>query len=509
MNRFRFYLHYALRSLRRDGTRTLLAGLSVAFGVLSLVAMQSLSNTLLHGAMFDQQLQLGGDMQIMNDGYLGQADLDQITAWQEQGLIAAYTPLAEGSAMYLRTPTSGRVTLLSRALGIDPASYPLTGDLVLRDPAGVPAADVLRQPTDALITRDVADPLGLQVGDSFMLGGDATPVQLTVAGIVEATPDQHGGQVMYTLATARLIEKRDDVITAVSATLGSAPDAEQTLIDSPYHVFIAGSRADVVNNSSGVQLFDLMLKGAGVLGLLVGGLSVANTLQVILARRKLEIAMLKTFGYQRGDLLSLIALETGLIGIVGGVVGALIGTVIAGKLFDVLGGFGTMLLSWSPDPLIVGGGIAAGLLTAVVFGIQAILASSATRPVELLRDLPTKTPRHILIGRLALYGLLLLIFGLLVGVVLGDTLTGVELVAAGSVALLVLRAIFWLVLWIVTKLPTPPTARAAIGARQPAPAQNAGDAGADRPVRRSVRGDVRSAGDLQRASGSQRRARLG
>ena len=173
-----------------------------------------------------------------------------------------------------------------------------------------------------------------------------------------------------------------------------------------------------------MALFDLMLKGAGVLGLLVGGLSVANTLQVILARRKLEIAMLKTFGYQRGDLLTLIALETGLIGIVGGVAGALIGTVIAGKLFDVLGGVGTMLLSWSPDPLIVGGGIVAGLLTAVVFGLQAILASSATRPVELLRDLPTKTPTPVLLGRLALYGLLLLVFGLLVGVVLGDALMG-------------------------------------------------------------------------------------
>ena len=172
MNRLRFYLHYALRSLRRDGTRTLLAGLSVAFGVLSLVAMQSLSNTLLHGTMFDQRVQLGGDMMIMGDGRLSQADLDQITTWQAQGLIAAYTPIAEGSAEYLRTPTSGRVTLLSRAMGIDPASYPLVGDLVLRDPAGASAAEVLRQPTDTLVTRDIADKLGLQVGDNFTLSGD-------------------------------------------------------------------------------------------------------------------------------------------------------------------------------------------------------------------------------------------------------------------------------------------------------------------------------------------------
>ena len=64
MNRLYFYLGYALRSLKRDGTRTLLAGISVAFGVLSLVAMQLLANALLHGAMFDQRIQYGGDAQI-------------------------------------------------------------------------------------------------------------------------------------------------------------------------------------------------------------------------------------------------------------------------------------------------------------------------------------------------------------------------------------------------------------------------------------------------------------
>ena len=458
MNRLSFYLRYALRSLRRDGTRTLLAGLSVAFGVLSLVAMQSLSMALLHGDTFDQHIQIGGDVSIHahgSDQRISASDLQQIAAWQQQNLIAAYTPLARGSATFLRTPSSGRVTFLSHALGIDPASYPLIGQLVLRDPAGVKAADVLQHPTDALLTRDIADPLGLHIGDSFTLSGDAAPIQLTLAGIIAAAPDGSGRQVLYSLDTARLIDNRSDVITSVAATLGTAPNAAQTLIDSKYDVYVAGGDAAAAE-SEATNLFDLMLKGAGVLGLLVGGLSVSNTLQVILARRKLEIAMLKTVGYQRGDLLTLIALETGLIGIVGGVVGALIGVAITGKLLDVLASSGALLLAWSPDPVIVGGGIAVGLLTAVVFGMQAILASSSTRPIELLRDLPTKTPPREVVVRLALYGLLLVIFGLLVGVVLGSAPMGVAYVLVGSLGLVVLRAIFWIVLWVVTKLPALP-----------------------------------------------------
>src|SRR4051794_18481052 len=105
MNRLRFYLHYAVRSLRRDGTRTLLAGLSVAFGVLSLVAMQLLANALLHGVTFDQRLQIGGDLQIhasAPDKRISDSTLQQIVTWQGQHVIVAYTPLAQGSATYLR-----------------------------------------------------------------------------------------------------------------------------------------------------------------------------------------------------------------------------------------------------------------------------------------------------------------------------------------------------------------------------------------------------------------------
>lgn len=458
MKRLLFYIRYSLRSLRRDGMRSLLAGLSVAFGVLSLVAMQLLSNALLHGSLFDMRIQYGGDAQILPEQF-GQgfslSDMEQIEAWHEQGYIAEYTPVSDGSAAYLRTPTNGRVTFVLNARGIDPATYPLVGELVLREPAGASAADVLQNPTDVLVTRDIADERGLRIGDSILLSGSSTPIELTVAGIVGATPDQQGDSVFYALDTARLIENRENVINTISATWGSAPDAAQTVIDSPFQVYIAVDRDEAVQSSSGTALFDLMLKGAGVLGLLVGGLSVSNTLQVILARRKLEIAMLKSLGYQRSDLLTLISLETGLIGLAGGAAGALIGTEIARKLIDVLGGAGALMLDWHPDPVIILGGVIAGTVTAVVFGMQAILVSSATRPVQLLRDLPVRASRGAQLGRGGLYLVMLLIFGALVGVVLGSPLEGVLYVVVGSIALVLLRAAFWCVMWLVLKLPLP------------------------------------------------------
>lgn len=457
MKRLAFYLRYALRSLRRDSTRTFLAGLSVAFGVLSLVAMQLLVIAQ-HGAIFDQRFRYGGDAMIQPassaQGFSA-ADLAQIQTWHEHGLIAEYTLVSIGSAAFLRTADNGRVSFVFSGIGIDLDTYPLEGSLILREPWGASAADVLQNPTDALVTRDLAEQRGLRLGDSILLSSDSTPIQLTVAGIVAATPSQQGDSVFYSLETARLIEKREDVINSISINWGTAPDAERTVIDSPYDVYVAISREETVQASNGLELFDIMLKGAGVLGLLVGGLSVSNTLQVILARRKLEIAMLKTLGYQQADLMMLISLETGLIGLVGGLIGAALGAQLAGKLLDVLASAGSIMLDWHPDPLVVVGGIVVGVLTAVVFGMQAILATSATRPVQLLRDLPLKVPRRTQLGRLALYVFMLIIFGVLVGVVLRAPLEGILYVVGGGILIVLVRTVFWCVLWLVLRLPSP------------------------------------------------------
>jgi putative ABC transport system permease protein len=452
-----FYLRYALRSLRRDSTRTFLAVLSVTFGVLSLVAMQLFAYAWLHSAMFDLRLTYGGDAVIQSQnpsqGFTD-SDLSQIRTWQEQGLITDYALVSNGSAAYLRTPSNGRVTLIRNAFGIDVTTYPIAGRLTLREPAGASAADVLQNPTDVLVTRDLAERRGLRLGDSVLLSGDGAPIQLMVAGIVDTAPTQQGDSVFYSLETARLIENREDVINSISFNWGTAPDAEQTIVDSPYDVFVAVNR-DGEPSSGGSGLFDLMLTGSGVLGLLVGGLSVSNTLQVILARRKLEIAMLKTLGYRQADLMMLISLETGLIGLVGGLVGTLLGTLLAGKLVDTLGSASSIMIDWQPDPVIVVGGIIVGVLTAVVFGMQAILVSSATRPVQLLRDLPLSVSRSTQIRRLGLYLLMLVVFGLLVGVVLGSLLEGVLYVIGGGIIIVIVRALFWAVLWIMLKLPLP------------------------------------------------------
>jgi putative ABC transport system permease protein len=452
-----FYFRYALRSLRRDSTRTLLAMICVAFGVLSVVSMQLLANTLLDGSMFNLRLAYTGDAQVYSeaDSNLREDEIRQIEQWQADDVVQDYTFVSHSSSFFLKTNESGRVTLLQSALGIDPHRFPLVGELSLSQPSGKTAADVLLSPTDALLTRDVVGNLGLQVGDTFVLSSmSATPTRLTLAGIIGATPNQQGKAVYYTYETARLLENREDVYTYATVLWGDRSDAMDTTVASPMRVAIA---VEQEGRSESASLFDLMLKGAGVLGLLVGGLGVSNTLQVMMARRKGEIAMLKTMGYKQRNLLQMIMLETGIVGLVGGIVGGVLGSIIAGKLIQMLSGSGSLMLNWSPDSLVVIGGISAGVFTAVVFGLQSMIAISATRPIELLRDLPHRVTREILIRRTVVYAFLILVFGVLVGILFESLFEGVLLVIGGLIALMVMRGVFWIALWVVLRVPLPLT----------------------------------------------------
>src|SRR5512142_1961949 len=78
-----------------------------------------------------------------------------------------------------------------------------------------------------------------------------------------------------------------------------------------------------------VEFFDISFKGAGVLGMLVGGIGIANTMQVLLRRRRREVAVLKALGYTQGQLQVMFAIEAALLGLLGSALGAGLGVAVS------------------------------------------------------------------------------------------------------------------------------------------------------------------------------------
>ena len=204
--------------------------------------------------------------------------------------------------------------------------------------------------------------------------------------------------------------------------------------------------------ASVVDLFGLMLRGTGLLGLLLGGVGVSNTMQVLLARRQAEIAVLKTIGYGRKHLVALFGVETAMLGFAGSVAGAAAGLLVSVWFVSLFGRFGGILLDWSGDWRVVLGAVATGTATAVVFGMRAIVGASGVRPATLLRNVPTPPAR---VEAVVLYGALIALFAAMCAIVLGSVVKGALVATVGFTGLVVLSGILGSAFWLVIRIPIP------------------------------------------------------
>jgi len=449
-----FRLGYAIRSLVRGGQRTVLAILCIAFGVMALVSMQLLSAIVADTMMMPPELELGGDIEIAGNAPLGTDELARLETLKQQGVVRDYTLIAKNREMtMLRREGSGRVQFLTRAMGVDASTYPLVGKVALTEPHGATLRDVLRVPGDVIVTRDVARKLGLEIGSPVKLGGRsgsaATP--LRVAGIAELVPDRMGDSMLYDTATARLIARDDNFVTSASALLDS-PSAATRVEQAGFTV----RRTSDVKPGSAEQLFNAMLKGAGILGLLIGGIGVANTLTVLFVRRTLEIATLKAIGYRRRDLFALFTLETALLGIAGSLIGALVGVFVSAQLMSLLDSTeGAIMLVYRIDTARLIGGVAAGIVASTAFGLYAITRAVAVRPAVLLRGGSQTATAGTRASGFGIVLLVSVVFGAISAVVMGSIGRGALVVAVAIVALAVLGPLFAALLSGILRLPLP------------------------------------------------------
>lgn len=420
---------------------------------------------MIHAAVVpDKRAVAGGDgyMRLVRDGANSEGEsvaseqqLALLAQLKADGTLTGYTLIAQQPVRMLKPSNTGQIYAgFQSPLGVDPATYPLVGSIPLRD-RSVTFADAIRRPMGAVLTHDMADSLGLKVGDHLTLigdpGADAAPLEIT--GIAEDSPDRAGDRIYYSLDTAKKLSGRPQVVNLATATWNPGSPAAAKLGAGGWDVLLADEFGVGGNQTSAV--FDFMLKGAGILGLIVGGIGVANTLQVALARRTLEIAMLKTMGYRRRDLLALFGVETALLGLLGGFIGMVLGLGLAAVLMNLFGNVGIFLISWSVDWRILVGGVMIGACTSVIFGLYTIVRASSVRPAVLLRSLPPRPGARTIVASGGLLLLLVALFTAVSSIVMGSPLEGAEIVGAAIAGLVGFTVLLGGTLFVLLRVPMP------------------------------------------------------
>src|SRR5205814_1167713 len=171
--------------------------------------------------------------------------------------------------------------------------------------------------------------------------------------------------------------------------------------------------------------------------------------------RKTEIAMLKTTGYRRKDLYLLFGLEAGLLGLIGGAVGAVSAIGVSYVVRLLVQNFG-ITVPFVLNPCTIVGGVVMGFVTALIFGLMPIVQAANIRPLNIIRDLSESRGVSSVAVTIALLVVLSVLFCILAIVILNnDVLLGVGAVYGTFAFLLVLSAFFGLVVFVVSKLPVP------------------------------------------------------
>lgn len=457
-----FYLRYARRALQRGGQRTLLALFCVAIGVMTIVALQLVGLSVRETITHEIQAQNGGDIALRSRlGNFTPADLQFFADQQAAGLITAYAPEFE-TQTNVRS-ASGQIGLVGvRAVAID--RFPLYGKLDYLAPTGGGQLAELLKPAKTVVVSDgLARQFNLAVGDVltfFTPLGLGSTFQARVVAIV--TADSLGianpllaGQALVNLGAAPTIWGKTEYQRVTARTVDARAAAEVKQRAQARFPLVDARTADDLLRRNLRTSEDVMrfLSAVGLLALLIGGIGIANTTQVALSRRTLEIAMLKTMGYSARQIIQLFSAEALLLGLLGGLPGVLLGIGVSGLLLALARPVVPFLLIWTVDPGTLVGGLAIAAATTLIFALLPIVRASRVRPIAVLRE----GGGQAALGRLLSAGLLAVLTGLfllLAGFILNDFGLAVRLVGITVVALVGLSFLLGLLAVGVAHLPS-------------------------------------------------------
>jgi len=246
----------------------------------------------------------------------------------------------------------------------------------------------------AVIGSDIAKQHSVTTGGTISLRGQA----FEVVGVLQPTNTQPDTTVQVPFAAAQAFFFADlpsivaQNVTAsdlagqfvVYPTKGTDIPALAKQIQAALPGSTAMTGADFDKNiASSVGVFDTMVVGIGLISLIVGGLSIVNTMAMSVAERTREIGIRRAIGAKRRRIVRELVTEAGLIGFLGGVLGLALGALVVTLANDAGRSSGTVLFE------LTAGGAFTAVAFAVVLGMIAgfvpALGAARLDPVEALR----------------------------------------------------------------------------------------------------------------------------
>jgi putative ABC transport system permease protein len=245
-----------------------------------------------------------------------------------------------------------------------------------------------------VLGSDLGRDLGAAIGSPIDLRG----VSFEVVGILEPTLSSPDTTALVPLAAAQelFIETLPPTLAAAldPPTLASqiivfpADGTDEVALSSeidalPANVSTMTSADFDQQVGSTTLIFNAIIIGVAVISLVVGGLSVINTMAMSVTERTREIGIKRAIGGSRRRIVRELVAEAGLIGVIGGALGLALGAIVVFLANEAGRGSGTILFDLTVGTAIFA--VAFSTILGMVAGIVPAWSAARLDPVQALR----------------------------------------------------------------------------------------------------------------------------
>jgi putative ABC transport system permease protein len=247
---------------------------------------------------------------------IADGEIRRVMKIEDQGNIATIAP-----NLYINTKIGDTSVMV---VGVDPKE-----EIKIKTWWKVNQGKYLEQPDQALVGAIAAEILKLNIGDVIPLDGTS----VTVAGVLEETGSNDDYQVFVPIETLQKAFSREGLVSSVDIrALCNACPVET--IASDINANVPGVRAVAVKQIAETEMgmvekmSKFMLTLAGIT-LAVGLFGVVNTMMTSVNERIKDIGIMRAVGASRSQIVKAFIYEAIIIGIIGGVLGYMVGTLLA------------------------------------------------------------------------------------------------------------------------------------------------------------------------------------
>jgi putative ABC transport system permease protein len=385
-----------LRNLSRRRLRTSLTILGITIGIWALVVFSSMANKI--NALVEGGSEYYADKLIVSDasagGNFSTTPMSIETADKIAAIQGVEAALPQISMFLSDEPMGASMGMPDTIVAGQPEADAGLEDFELHYAQGRALTDADNGSAVAVVGADLARKFGVGAGDALEIRGH----DFEVVGVLEPTltaPDTSvlmplaAGQQLFAESLPEVMRQNVDVAKlATQVVVYPEAGVDPVELSDRVEAEVANTSAmtgaefdDLVGSS--IAILNAIIIGVAAISVVVGGLSVINTMAMSVQERTREIGIKRAIGGSRGRVVRALVTEAGMIGFLGGAIGLALGALVVFASNEAGRASGTVLFDLTPATALFALGFST--ILGMVAGIIPAWSAARLDPVQALR----------------------------------------------------------------------------------------------------------------------------